>query len=171
MILTLVFIIVGAFGSAIFTTGWSLPSLQGHIAVLVDFASSCLRRDFHLPAGFGDDIWTRLVMWRFVLGIGVGGTYPLTAVFAGEMSDDRGLGRTSRVAYSIAMQIAGNVAAPVRPIASTPEDLVGGRCSQSKNQGERRKSNPLSSADRPMETCDFRNAVQSPPQRALCTTL
>jgi len=55
--------------------------------------------------GYGNWVWQTLTFWRFVLGIGVGGTYPLTAVFAGEMVDERGLGRTGRVSLSIAVQI------------------------------------------------------------------
>lgn len=82
LLVTLSLVVIGAMGSAIFTSG------------------------------FGDDIWRSLVIWRFILGIGVGGTYPLTAVYAGEMSDDRGLGRTSRVALSISCQVAGNILAP-----------------------------------------------------------
>ncbi len=66
-----------------------------------------------MTTGYGDFIWKSLVAWRFILGIGLGGTYPLTAVIAGEMNDERGLGRTRRVALSIAVQIVGNILAPV----------------------------------------------------------
>jgi len=66
-----------------------------------------------MTTGYGNWIWQSLVAWRFILGIGVGGTYPLTAVIAGEMHDDRGLGRTRRVALAIAVQIVGNIMAPV----------------------------------------------------------
>jgi PHS family inorganic phosphate transporter-like MFS transporter len=83
MVITMSLIVFGALGSAIMTTG------------------------------YGNWIWQSLVAWRFILGIGVGGTYPLTAVMAGEMNDDRGLGRTRRVALSIAVQIVGNILAPV----------------------------------------------------------
>lgn len=83
MVITMGLIVFGALGSAIMTTG------------------------------YGNWIWQSLVAWRFILGIGVGGTYPLTAVMAGEMSDERGLGRTRRVALAIAMQIVGNILAPV----------------------------------------------------------
>ena len=83
MVIAMGLIVFGALGSAIMTTG------------------------------YGDWIWQCLVAWRFILGIGLGGTYPLTAVIAGEMNDERGLGRTRRVALSIAVQIVGNILAPV----------------------------------------------------------
>ena len=83
MVITTGLIVFGALGSAVMTTG------------------------------YGNWIWQSLVVWRFILGIGLGGTYPLTAVMAGEASDDRGLGRTRRVALAIAVQIVGNILAPV----------------------------------------------------------
>uniref|UniRef100_A0A6U5XVS8 Major facilitator superfamily (MFS) profile domain-containing protein n=1 Tax=Guillardia theta TaxID=55529 RepID=A0A6U5XVS8_GUITH len=83
LIATLLLIIFGAGGGAIFTQG------------------------------YGNYIWRSLVIWRFILGVGIGGTYPLTAVYAGEMQDERSMGRTRRVALSISIQIIGNILAPV----------------------------------------------------------
>lgn len=36
-----------------------------------------------LPAEASHDFWTHLALWRFIIGVGLGGAYPLTAAVAG----------------------------------------------------------------------------------------
>eukprot|EP00960_Hanusia_phi_P048298 758865-Hanusia_phi.AAC.1 len=86
-----------------------LPFLASDSRLLPTFSSRSSSSSLQLISFF----LCSLVIWRFILGVGIGGTYPLTAVYAGEMQDERSMGRTRRVALSISIQIIGNILAPV----------------------------------------------------------
>ena len=43
---------------------------------------------FAKPGGIQEDVYTQLALWRFLLGFGVGGEYPLAATIASEGSKD-----------------------------------------------------------------------------------
>eukprot|EP00435_Cladocopium_sp_Y103_P017165 s2331_g4.t1 len=54
-------------------------------ALVVLGAFSCIL----LPAEASDNFWKHLALWRFIIGVGLGGAYPLTAAVAGR-SDEVG---------------------------------------------------------------------------------
>ena len=81
--LTCSFLLVGAFGSGIFT---------------YDFA------------GISLVLFIMLSLWRYLLGIGIGGEYPVTAIFTGE-SDSSNDKRGTYIAGMFSAQGIGNVVA------------------------------------------------------------
>ena len=67
-----------------------------------------------IASAFSPDVWW-LIAFRFVLGLGIGGDYPVSATIASEFSGSRVRGRM--VATVFAMQGAGLVVAPLLAMA------------------------------------------------------
>jgi MFS transporter, PHS family, inorganic phosphate transporter len=51
-------------------------------------------------SGAGVSIVTVLVVWRFIMGVGVGGDYPLSAVIASEFASTRSRGRLMTMVFT-----------------------------------------------------------------------
>jgi MFS family permease len=61
--------------------------------------------------GADDAFFLQLCAWRFLLGVGVGGVYPLAATISSESADTEHRGRNSALVFS--MQGVGQVLSPV----------------------------------------------------------
>lgn len=90
------------------------------LQIVASIASTVLGRDNSGDDGGGEDIFLWLAGWRFVLGIGCGGVYPLAAVISaeeGKQQQQHNNGSSSssvqRVVLTFSMQGVGFVSVPL----------------------------------------------------------
>jgi MFS family permease len=100
--LTNVLIIVGCLGSACASAGARVGGSLNAAGAWGDAAAA--------PAGVREDVYLQLALWRFVLGFGVGGEYPLAATIASEGARDTAA-RGKAVLYTFSMQGWGKLSA------------------------------------------------------------
>ena len=74
-VITAALIILGCLGAATASAGFEVPNCSpidmGHY---IGFGSQAC-----MPKGSFDNVYFQLVAWRFILGLGVGGEYPLAS--------------------------------------------------------------------------------------------
>jgi MFS family permease len=92
-VLTTALIIVGCLGSAAAAAGGAVKGNLNAAGVWGDTAAR--------PT-FAADVYTQLGLWRFVLGVGVGGEYPLAGAISSEGARASSRGRS--VLYTFSMQ-------------------------------------------------------------------
>jgi PHS family inorganic phosphate transporter-like MFS transporter len=100
--LTNCLIIAGCLGSACASAG---ARVEGTLNAAGAWGDALAR-----PASLREDVYTQLALWRFLLGFGVGGEYPLAATIASEGAKDTA-GRGKSVLYTFSMQGWGKLAA------------------------------------------------------------
>ena len=100
--LTNCLIIVGCLGSACASAGSRVGGTLN--------AAGAWGDAFAKPSGIQEDVYTQLALWRFLLGFGVGGEYPLAATIASEGSKEAA-GRGRSVLYTFSMQGWGKLTA------------------------------------------------------------
>jgi PHS family inorganic phosphate transporter-like MFS transporter len=100
--LTNCLIIVGCLGSACASAGARVGGALN--------AAGAWGDAFAAPASLREDVYTQLALWRFILGFGVGGEYPLAATIASEGAKDTAA-RGKSVLYTFSMQGWGKLSA------------------------------------------------------------
>jgi PHS family inorganic phosphate transporter-like MFS transporter len=100
---TAALIIVGSLGSAAAASGVVLPGNLNEAGAWGDTSPR--------PAGFSTDVYAQLVLWRLVLGFGVGGEYPLSGTIASEGAATAARG--AAVLWTFSMQGWGKLTAAV----------------------------------------------------------
>ena len=93
-VVTTLLIIVGCLGSATAAAGARVPSALN--------AAGCWGSAGAQPSGFATDVYGQLILWRAVLGFGVGGEYPLAGTIASEGAETAKRGKA--VLYTFSMQ-------------------------------------------------------------------
>jgi len=100
-VVTTLLIIVGCLGSATAAAGARVPGALN--------AAGCWGSAGAQPSGFATDVYGQLILWRAVLGFGVGGEYPLAGTIASEGAETAGRGKA--VLYTFSMQGWGKLTA------------------------------------------------------------
>jgi MFS family permease len=101
-VLTTLLIILGCLGSASAAAGSSVAGATSE--------AGCWATSAALPSAFAQDVYGQLVLWRAILGFGVGGEYPLAGTIASEGAKDTA-SRGRAVLYTFSMQGWGKLTA------------------------------------------------------------